>query len=566
MDGPPPPPPQPERDDVVRALEGLARDALVRIGTDHGLGVADVALLVRARGAVDQCTGGLAAEGTTTTMGAARNIHMRRQLAQLWALLETLHASLVSGSKATQRELWYRLKPSGLFASPAQVNARILDLAAAVSLRLGAPCSRELLGVTAAPRGSITGCLTIVPPCDTPTSPGDAPTTTLPDSPPPSSRYPRDATAHPNSTASHRAGLAVGQPLDASVFQVPGDTEAIRRLGISAADRRARCVLVVEKDSVFRRLVDDRFAGALPCVLVTACGFPDLATRALVRKVTAALGLRAFALTDYNPHGLALMLAYKHGTDALGLERDASCPSLEWLGLRADHVAAEGHTLPTVPVGEAPARGDPLVGGGDANDRDDHDDDDDHDGRVAASPPRGGETVYVLPDDARQPLSSRDKALLGSLSKRPEVRADGALLDEIDRMGSAGYKVEIEALHGHGFAFLARFLRRHIHAALARPPPLPPTEGGPVAASTAATADQEDVQEEGVGGPPTGEEREATEDEGDGSSDGDDDWTTQHEPRAPNVTSADPADDSDEDFWQMNDDESFMDFAPRSES
>jgi hypothetical protein len=80
-----------------------------------------------------------------------------------------------------------------------------------------------------------------------------------------------------------------------------GDTEAIRALRI-AAGSRARCVLVVEKDSVFRKLIADRFTERLPSVLITACGYPDLATRALVAKVVDALRVRAFALTDHNPH------------------------------------------------------------------------------------------------------------------------------------------------------------------------------------------------------------------------------------------------------------------------
>ena len=48
--------------------------------------------------------------------------------------------------------------------------------------------------------------------------------------------------------------------------------------------RAQRCVLVVEKESVFRRLVDDGFTSRLPCVLLTACGFPDYASRAALRR------------------------------------------------------------------------------------------------------------------------------------------------------------------------------------------------------------------------------------------------------------------------------------------
>ena len=44
-----------------------------------------------------------------------------RRLAQLWLVLAALYRNLVSGKKLAQRELWYRLKPLGIFTSPQQV-------------------------------------------------------------------------------------------------------------------------------------------------------------------------------------------------------------------------------------------------------------------------------------------------------------------------------------------------------------------------------------------------------------------------------------------------------------
>jgi meiotic recombination protein SPO11 len=38
----------------------------------------------------------------------------------------------------------------------------------------------------------------------------------------------------------------------------------------------AHYVIIVEKDSVFAKLVQERVFDRLPCVLVTAKGFPDL--------------------------------------------------------------------------------------------------------------------------------------------------------------------------------------------------------------------------------------------------------------------------------------------------
>ena len=232
----------------------------------RSLPVANISLLKRERGMVDE-EGALLEDAAADTLCASRSIVARRHLAQLWAVLAAIHATLASDGRCTQRELWYRLKTTGMFASgPPLVNDRVLDACAAVSFRCGAAIRRETLGVIAAPRGQMTGCITLL--------------------------------------ATDGSG-APPRPLDdGEVFQVPGDTELVRSLRF-AAGSRARVVLVVEKDSIFRRLVADRFTERLPSVLITASGYPDLATRALVGSVVGALGVRCFALTDYNPHGSA---------------------------------------------------------------------------------------------------------------------------------------------------------------------------------------------------------------------------------------------------------------------
>ena len=50
-----------------------------------------------------------------------------------------------------------------------------------------------------------------------------------------------------------------------------------------------RYLVVVEKDAVFQRLVDDNFAELADCILVTAKGMPDMATRAFVHALLQAV-------------------------------------------------------------------------------------------------------------------------------------------------------------------------------------------------------------------------------------------------------------------------------------
>ena len=59
-----------------------------------------------------------------------------------------------------------------------------------------------------------------------------------------------------------------------------------------------------QSDGIFNRLCNDRFWQIIPCVLVTGKGFPDLATRAFVRKLSDLLKLPVLGLADWNPFGL----------------------------------------------------------------------------------------------------------------------------------------------------------------------------------------------------------------------------------------------------------------------
>ena len=145
------------RERVLPVIEELARESAMRLIERSGLEVADLTHVVRS----------LESTTTTAVRSGARSLDSRRQLAQTWAVLAAIHANLLAGSKMTQRELWYRVKPTGLFTGgPTQVNERVLDAAAVVSARSGEPCPREALGVMAAPRGSMTGCITLLAPAD----------------------------------------------------------------------------------------------------------------------------------------------------------------------------------------------------------------------------------------------------------------------------------------------------------------------------------------------------------------------------------------------------------------
>jgi len=297
-----------------------------------------------------------------------------RRLAQLWLVLAALYRNLVSGKKLAQRELWYRLKPLGIFTSPQQVYDRVSESGAIIAEWTGKACPREALGVIAAPRGSMTGTVSLA----------------TPDGP---------------------------RQLDDAVYAIPGDPEECSRLRFASS--RARYVVVVEKDTVFTRLLDDRFTRLLPCLLITACGYPSLAVRALVQHVVKALALPCVVLTDYNPHGMALMLCYKHGSATFAMD-GYCCPELKWVGLHTADVQ-----LLETPTAETPGRS-------------------------------------VLAATSFQPYSDRDGAIVDGLLRNPVVANNEQLRYEAEAMRADRRKLELEALHALGPEFFAYFLRDKI--------------------------------------------------------------------------------------------------------
>ena len=94
---------------------------------------------------------------------------------------------------------------------------------------------------------------------------------------------------------------------------IPNDLDQV-----SGFQSDARCILVVEKDSTFQKLIDDdvqHFIG--PCILITAKGYPDVATRRFLCRLCDQLGLPPLALVDADPHGIAIMAVYRFGSQVV---------------------------------------------------------------------------------------------------------------------------------------------------------------------------------------------------------------------------------------------------------
>ncbi len=99
-------------------------------------------------------------------------------------------------------------------------------------------------------------------------------------------------------------------------------------------DSDAEFVLVIEKDAVFQDLAEDKFFNYIPCILVTASGQPDMATRMFIKRMHQELRIPILGFLDADPYGLDILRVYSIGSKALSFESvELAVPDIRWLGL-----------------------------------------------------------------------------------------------------------------------------------------------------------------------------------------------------------------------------------------
>ncbi|XP_052165768.1 meiotic recombination protein SPO11-2 isoform X3 [Oryza glaberrima] len=272
---------------------------------------------------------------------------------RVWKVMEMCYKILGEGKLVTLRELFYTLLSESptYFTCQRHVNQTVQDV---VSLLR---CTRQSLGIMASSRGALIGRLVLQGPEE----------------------------EHVDCSILGPSGHAI-----------TGDLNVLSKL-IFSSD--ARYIIVVEKDAIFQRLAEDRIYSQLPCILITAKGYPDLATRFILHRLSQTYpNMPIFALVDWNPAGLAILCTYKYGSISM------AC-NVKWLGLR-------------------------------------------------------GDDLQLIPQSAYQELKPRDlqiaKSLLSSKFLQDKHRAELTLMLE------TGKRAEIEALYSHGFDFLGKYVARKI--------------------------------------------------------------------------------------------------------
>jgi Type IIB DNA topoisomerase len=94
----------------------------------------------------------------------------------------------------------------------------------------------------------------------------------------------------------------------------------------------AKSIVVVESESFYQILVQGGFSLNYKCILVTAKGMPDVATRACVYALHMECNLPVYGIADCNPFGAGILYCYQNGYE------NQYCVPLQWLGLRPSQV------------------------------------------------------------------------------------------------------------------------------------------------------------------------------------------------------------------------------------
>ena len=308
--------------------------------------------------------GGKGNDDSRTSCVVARFTGDGNAYERFWDVLSVLANALRRTdceSGMSLRELYYVMNSRGRRSRSTQTRVTEHQIAATIrqiSQALGAP--RIALGIVAASKGQVAGR------CHIETASG----------------------ARFDCTACGNDGWAItGDLFELDATKIHSD---------------AAYVIVVEKDAVFNRLCAERVFEKLPCVLVTAKGFPDLATRKFLHLLRYALesndcgnDAQFFGLVDWNPSGCWILSTYAVGNASSAMDVSEYVTPLKWIGLRS-------------------------------------------------------QDLHLIPECAFQALSSRDEAMINNaLNETAATHPLRPFASELEVMQARGQKAEIEALYAN---------------------------------------------------------------------------------------------------------------------
>ncbi|PVH71088.1 DNA topoisomerase IV, alpha subunit [Cadophora sp. DSE1049] len=223
----------------------------------------------------------------------SRNQKEAWKFTALLRILELSHEALVTGVIITKRDIYYR-EPE-LFMKQAVVDRYVDDIAHTFGV------GRDSLNIVAAAKGLVAGSFRL--------------------------------------TRRDKSIIDFTLEPEGILIPNPNDIESIQFLSV-------KWILVIEKEATFRTLATNQYwadSQAGNGILITAKGYPDLQTRQFLHLLsTHHPNIPIYALVDFDPDGLGIMLTYKHGSQSLSHELHLAVPSVQWLGVRSQDFLGGG--------------------------------------------------------------------------------------------------------------------------------------------------------------------------------------------------------------------------------
>lgn len=277
------------------------------------------------------------------------NVATARKATVTARVLSLVHAVLRRGIHVTKRDLFYT--DVKLFGDQSQSDAILDD----VSCMLG--CTRSSLHVVASEKGVVVGRLIFADD---------------------------------------------GDRIDCTRMGVGGKAIPPNIDRVSGIESDALFILLVEKDAAFMRLAEDRFYNRFPCIILTAKGQPDVATRLFLRRLKVELKLPVLALVDSDPYGLKILSVYMCGSKNMSYDSaNLTTPDIKWLGVRPSDL-----------------------------------------------------DKYRVPEQCRLPMSDHDIKVGKEMLEEDFVKQNEGWVKELETMLRTKQKAEIQALSSFGFQYL----------------------------------------------------------------------------------------------------------------
>jgi meiotic recombination protein SPO11 len=173
----------------------------------------------------------------------------------------------------------------------------------------------------------------------------------------------------------------------------------------------AEFILLVEKEAAYMRMAEDRFYNRYPCIVITAKGQPDVATRMFLSRITSELKIPVLGLVDSDPYGLKILSVYMSGSKNMSYDSASlTTPDIKWLGLRPSDL-----------------------------------------------------NRYKLPDQCRLDMTENDIKTGKELLKEDFIQKNPKWMKELEIMVKTKKKAEIQALSSFGFQYITEeYLPRNL--------------------------------------------------------------------------------------------------------